>query len=153
MRALETKLPPVALTLILAVVAWSLAYVTPQVTFHIPFQTIIVVLLLIAGAAISIAGVYSFRVGNTTVNPTTPSESSSVVTTGVYGYSRNPMYVGFGLALLAVVVHLGNLTCCLVIPFYVAYMNRFQIKPEEQALLGKFGAPFAAYMDRVRRWI
>ena len=63
------------------------------------------------------------------------------------------MYVGFGLALLAVVIFVGNIFSVLVVPVYLAYMNRFQIEPEERALRAKFGEPFLAYMAAVRRWL
>jgi protein-S-isoprenylcysteine O-methyltransferase Ste14 len=92
-------------------------------------------------------------VSHTTVNPTTPNGTTSLVTSGVYRYTRNPMYVGFGLALLAVVVYLGSIASSLVLPLYVVYMNRFQIRPEERMLLEKFGEPFATYLRNVRRWL
>jgi protein-S-isoprenylcysteine O-methyltransferase Ste14 len=63
------------------------------------------------------------------------------------------MYLGFGLALLALVIFVGNAFSVLVVPAYVAYMNRFQIAPEERALLAKFGPPFRDYMAKVRRWL
>lgn len=153
MNRLETKIPPVALTLLLAVAAWQLKALFPQTSLSFAFQTQFAACFFVAGVAISLAGVYAFRVSHTTVNPTTPNGTTSIVTSGIYRYTRNPMYVGFGLALLAVVVHLGCLASCLVLPLYVVYMNRFQIRPEERMLLKKFGAPFAAYTCNVRRWL
>jgi protein-S-isoprenylcysteine O-methyltransferase Ste14 len=153
MNLLETKLPPVALTLLLAVVAWFLAYVFPLASLNFAFQALFAACFLVTGAAISLAGVYAFRVSHTTVNPTTPNGTTSLVTSGVYRYTRNPMYVGFGLALLAVVVYLGSIASSLVLPLYVVYMNRFQIRPEERMLLEKFGEPFATYLRNGRRWL
>jgi protein-S-isoprenylcysteine O-methyltransferase Ste14 len=75
------------------------------------------------------------------------------VTSGVYRHSRNPMYVAlasllFGLA-AALDVPLGFLGPLL----FITYMNRFQIRPEEKALEARFGAPYLAYKQRVRRWL
>lgn len=72
---------------------------------------------------------------------------------GVYCFSRNPMYLGFLLALAGWIVYLSNVLAALLLPAFVAYMNRFQIKPEERALLTKFGPSFAHYMAAVPRWL
>jgi protein-S-isoprenylcysteine O-methyltransferase Ste14 len=50
-------------------------------------------------------------------------------------------------------VYLSNVASALLLPVFVAYMNQYQIKPEERALLAKFGEQYAQYMSRVRRWI
>ena len=101
----------------------------------------------------AIAGVMAFRDKRTTVNPLTPSASSSVVSSSVYRVSRNPMYLGFLLALAGWAVYLSNAGAALLLPAFVAYLTQYQIKPEEHALLAKFGSEFAQYMSRVRRWL
>jgi protein-S-isoprenylcysteine O-methyltransferase Ste14 len=75
------------------------------------------------------------------------------VTTGVYRFTRNPMYLGFLLALIAWGIFLGNIVSALMPLLFVAYMNRFQISPEERALRARFGAPYVAYQSSVRRWL
>ena len=69
------------------------------------------------------------------------------------GYSRNPMYLGFLLLLLALACYLMNVAAMALLPLFVLYMNRFQIAPEERFLLQKFGAEYQAYCERVRRWL
>jgi protein-S-isoprenylcysteine O-methyltransferase Ste14 len=81
----------------------------------------------------------------------TPQQSSSLVATGIYRFSRNPMYPGFLLALLGWSVYLANWIAALLLPVFVVYMNRFQIQPEGRALLQKFGAQFSEYAAAVRR--
>lgn len=83
----------------------------------------------------------------------TPEASSAIVTTGIYRISKNPMYLGFLLTLAGLGLYLGNAVAALFLPAFVGYLNRFQIRPEERALLARFGAPFSEYMGRVRRWI
>ena len=100
-----------------------------------------------------LAGVVAFRANKTTVNPLDPGAASTVVSNGIYRYSRNPMYLGFLLALAAWAVYLSSVVAALFLPAFVAYMNRFQIQPEERMLLAKFGPAFSQYMQAVRRWV
>ena len=83
----------------------------------------------------------------------TPGLATSIVTTGVYRLSRNPMYVGFLLMLAAWGVFLANVLSVLLLPLFVVYLNRFQIISEENALLAKFGDDYARYLRSVRRWV
>ena len=80
-------------------------------------------------------------------------QSSSVVASGVYRHSRNPMYLGLLLVLSGWALYLSNAAPALLLPAFVGYMNRFQIEPEERILAAKFGAPFTDYVAAVRRWL
>lgn len=153
MRALELKVPPVPLAAVFAAAMFGLSWLTPSGHFVATGSQVAALGLALSGAAVALAGVFSFRANKTTVNPLTPTASSTVVSTGVYRFSRNPMYLGFLLALTGWAVYLSNAFAVLLLPAFVAYMNRFQIKPEERALLAKFGPRFAEYMAAVRRWL
>ena len=95
----------------------------------------------------------SLRRARTTVNPLRPERASALVTTGVYRITRNPMYVGMALMLLAWAVLLASPAALAGPVTFIAYMNRFQIGPEEDALDTLFGPDYAAYRSRVRRWL
>jgi protein-S-isoprenylcysteine O-methyltransferase Ste14 len=82
-----------------------------------------------------------------------PETTATIVTAGIYCVTRNPMYLGIAFVLLGWAIYLANLAALLLVPAFIAYMTRFQIKPEERALLEKFGSNFADYMAAVRRWI
>lgn len=153
MRTLETKIPPVLLTVLLGLAAFSLSKANPESSFSFVGQFVAGGICLVTGVLISLLGVKAFQDHRTTVNPTTPESTSQIVCIGVYRHTRNPMYVGFGLVLLAAVLFMGNAASFLVIPVYVVYITHFQIKPEERALLAKFGAPYREYMASVRRWL
>ena len=153
MQALELKVPPVPLTAIFAAAMFGLSLLSPSANFVLPGSNIASLGLVLLGAVIALAGVAAFRANKTTVNPLTPSASATVVSTGVYRFSRNPMYLGFLLALAAWAAYLSNALAVMLLPAFVAYVNRFQIKPEERALLAKFGADFSEYMVAVRRWV
>lgn len=153
MRILELKIPPVALTVIFAVVMWATSVVFSVASVPLPGAAIIAVAIAFVGGAIGVAGVFAFRQHSTTVNPMHPETTASVVTVGIYRVTRNPMYLGLALVLVGWSVYLANVASLLLVLVFVAYMTLFQIKPEERALLGKFGPDFADYMTTVRRWI
>ena len=153
MQWLELKIPPVLVWLVMAGAMLGVSYSAPGMSFMLPGSSAIALALVALGGALAAAGVMAFRRRGTTVNPLTPGASSSVVGSGVYRVSRNPMYLGFLLALAGWAVYLSNAGAAVLLPAFVAYMTRYQIKPEERALLAKFGSEFAAYMSRVRRWL
>jgi protein-S-isoprenylcysteine O-methyltransferase Ste14 len=82
-----------------------------------------------------------------------PESSSSLVVSGIYKLTRNPMYLGLLLVLLGWAIYLTNVLVFLLLPAFILYINRFQIAPEERALTALFGQEFAAYKSRTRRWL
>lgn len=155
MNSLELRIPPLALALLFAFAMALLAWLLPGVAMARPGWALAAVAALpaLAGAGFALAGVMAFRRAHTTVNPMTPGSSSSVVTTGVYRWSRNPMYVGFLLVLAGWAIFLGHPVAALLLPLFVTTMNRVQIVPEERVLQAKFGPAYADYRRRVRRWL
>jgi protein-S-isoprenylcysteine O-methyltransferase Ste14 len=150
---LELKVPPVALALIFAAAMWVVSVYTPSLTMAIPWRSVLAVAVAAAGVAFALAAVRAFRRANTSVNPTKPEATSTVVASGVYGVSRNPMYVGLLLVLTGWAIFLCHELTLLFLPAFVAYMNRFQIAPEERALSARFGSAYATYKRSVRRWL
>lgn len=150
---LELRVPPLAVAAIVAAGMYLMSTVSTDVRLLLPGQLIVAVLLGVAGLGTAMAGVVAFRVHRTTVDPLRPDAATSVVSSGIYRHSRNPMYLGFALMLAAWAVQLGSAVALIGVPLFVFYMNRFQILPEERLLREKFGAPYQAYLGRVRRWI
>ena len=155
MDTLELRIPPVVVVLAVAALMWLVARLAPELVVDIPRGTrrLIFVLLAIGGALFAVAGVWSFRRAKTTVNPTQPEASSSVVTSGVYRFSRNPMYLGMLLGLVGWAIYLSSALAFLGPIIFVVYMNRFQIGPEERMLSTKFGDEYQHYRQSVRRWL
>jgi protein-S-isoprenylcysteine O-methyltransferase Ste14 len=145
--------PPLVVGLAIAGVMWLMAWVLPEYRFTLPFRMQMAQIVAVAGFVVAAWGVVAFRRAGTTVNPMKPESSSSLVSSGIYSYTRNPMYLGFLLALLAWAIYLSHPAAFLVLPLFVVYMNRFQIVPEERALASMFGETFLSYMSRVRRWL
>jgi protein-S-isoprenylcysteine O-methyltransferase Ste14 len=151
--ALELKVPPVAIVFAVAVGMWLLSRSTAALRFAMPGRVAVAVVLAGMGFAISAAGVMHFRRAKTTVNPLNPEAATAMVTSGIYRFSRNPMYLGFLIALTGWAAFLSHVLAFALLPVFVAYMNRFQIMAEERALAAKFGRQFSDYRNSVRRWV
>ena len=153
MNALELKVPPLGLALLLAVAMWFVAMQLPSLAISVPWNHLFATAISCVGVIFLLAGGYAFHRAKTTVNPTKPNTTSSIVTSGVYRRSRNPMYVGALFALAGWAVFLSNALPFVFLPAFVMYMNRFQILPEERVLSAKFGAEYETYKRAVHRWL
>ncbi len=153
MAALDLKIPPPVVGLAVAGLVYGIARLVPEAGFDHPLRPWVALVIAVTGLAIDLSALNAFFRHRTTANPLSPQRSSSVVTSGIYRFSRNPMYLGMLLLLTAWAVWRGNGAAFLALPLFVLYITVFQIKPEEQILRAKFGAPYEAYLRRVRRWI
>lgn len=104
------------------------------------------------GSLVILISVIQFLIQKTTTDPLNPNKASKLVTNGIYNFTRNPMYLGMLLFLLAYGLKLGNAFNTLVAAGFVSYMNHFQIKPEEEALKKIFGQEYNIYCKLTRRW-
>ncbi len=148
---LNNKIPPVLVVLFFAGLMALIAHYS--VIDFSAFITYIAVIFVGIGVIFCIAGVVSFRLAKTTVNPNNPEQASELVTKGIYRISRNPMYVGFAFILLGWGVWLMSIWAIICIVGFIAYITQFQIIPEERALIKIFGQQYVDYMNRVRRWL
>jgi len=153
MNALELKVPPPVIALVLAALMWLVSQYEPTLDFHLPWRTAVAITLFGSGIAIAPAALLEFYRANTTVNPLNPDAATVMVTSGIYRVSRNPMYLGLLLALFGWAVWLSHLLTFALPPLFVLFINRFQIVPEERTLSTKFGVQFNAYTRAVRRWV
>ena len=108
MNALALRIPPavvfVAAALLMKLASWAL----PAWHVDVPGRDVPAAAAAIAGLLLGIAGILSFQRAKTTVHPMRPSEASSLVTTGIYTRTRNPMYLGLLMGLIAWGVYLGH---------------------------------------------
>ena len=153
MQKLETKIPPVVVFMIAALLIWLVSKYTPTIDLPTEIRWVIILSFLLFGAVMGLSGVFSFLKEKTTVNPIEPEKATSLVDSGVYKISRNPMYLALALVLIAFSVYLKSLWSLIIVLLFMVYMTRFQIFPEERAMIKLFGEEYADYMKRVRRWI
>lgn len=147
---LELRIPPLLLVLLLVGAVATLS--VQSVEAVTPARAVLAGLLLLVGTGLALAGVVAFRRKGTTVDPRDPGRSAALVTRGIYRYTRNPMYLGFLLWLLAVSLWFASVLGAMLCVAFVGWMNRFQIGPEERILARRFPQEFEAYRQRVRRW-
>ena len=152
MSTLNNKIPPPVVALIFAAISWGLAEIAPPSLDYNP-NYLIAGAFFTTGLSIALTAIYLFFKQKTTINPHTPHKSSSLVITGLYKITRNPMYLGLLLILTALAVMSANVISLCVLPGFIAYINQFQIKPEESHLITIFGEDYINYKKQVRRWL
>ena len=145
---LDTKIPPPIVTLII----FTIIYLFDLKEYNLNTDVISVVILFI-GIIFIISAVVQFVNRKTTVNPTKPYKTTSLVITGAYKITRNPMYLGMLLIIISFAFYKASIICLILIPFFIFYINKFQIEPEEFEMRKKFGKEYEDYCKKVDRWI
>lgn len=150
---LQTRIPPPVYAGLTALAMWGLdSYLPIFQLLAAPWHRFGVCLIVLALLA-DLWSLWLFFRARTTPNPLKPQHTSQLVTTGLYRYTRNPMYVGMLLMLIGWAIYLGSLSPWLIVPFFVWVINTQQIVPEEAFLAQKFGARYQAYQQSVPRWL
>jgi protein-S-isoprenylcysteine O-methyltransferase Ste14 len=152
MSSLELKIPPPVVAVLVAVAMWRIALAVPSSTPP-SFHLVLAVVLAVAGVACAVSGAVAFRRAKTTTNPMDPQAATALVVTGIYRVTRNPMYVGLCVVLVAWAAFLWSAWALLGPLVFVAYIARFQIAPEEKVLAALFGGEYSAYKAKVRPWL
>jgi protein-S-isoprenylcysteine O-methyltransferase Ste14 len=153
MQVLENKIPPPIVAVIFVLLMWGIAQVVPGLEISFPIRITLTLLFLMLGLSIILAGVITFNRVKTTINPLKPETASSLVTTGIYHFSRNPMYLGMAILLVAWAAYLASPAALLGVVGFVLCINQFQIAPEERAIAALFGQEFVDHQSQVRRWL
>lgn len=147
------RIPPGLVALAGGLTIWAIARYVPASRIALPGSRELAAVFFAIGVALMSLGVASFLRARTSVDPLHPEKASTLVVTGIYRFTRNPMYLGFALMLLALTLRLAVWPGLFVVALFVAWMNRFQIRPEEEALEARFGDAARDYRRAVRRWI
>ena len=121
---------------------------------HPHLQNTLSLIFLIIGFVIIFSATKEFKKSDTTVNPMKPEISTSLVTSGIFKYTRNPMYLGLTSILLASCFYFSSLLGIIVyVPLFILYITVFQIIPEEETMKDLFNDEYLDYCSKVRRWI
>jgi protein-S-isoprenylcysteine O-methyltransferase Ste14 len=142
--------PPVLMGIHLAaalLLGWLVPLPLPVQVFVYSIGWIVVIL----GLAAAFGGLRQLIRAHTSPNPHAPT--TSVVTTGVYRFTRNPIYIGYLCMLIGIPLVFGNYWGLALSPLQVVLFNRLIIRHEEAYLSGKFGAEYLDYKHKVRRWL
>lgn len=153
MRALQLKIPPAVLALAFGGVMSAVAANLPATAFILPYGRHVGAGLAVFGIVLVLVGMFAFMRHRTTVDPHQPDRASALVTTGIYRFTRNPMYLGFLFVLSGWALLAGNWIAVALVPIFVVALNKLQIEPEERILEEHFGDAYRDYTQRTRRWI
>lgn len=153
MATFELKVPPPVVALVVGGAMWLVAEATPRSTELLPAGRWVGGAFAAAGIGLMVLAGMQFWRARTTVNPMRPHRSSRLVVSGVYRFTRNPMYIGDLLLLVGWAFFLAAPVALVLPAVFVLYMNRFQIGPEERTLLSLWGPAYGDYLKKVRRWI
>lgn len=104
-----------------------------------------------AGIFLAAIGARLFSQAGTNIIPFT--KSTSLVTEGVFSFSRNPMYTGMTFALVGLAIILNGMLAWLVVVLFFAIIRFYFIKNEEALMETTFGNDYVEYKASVRRWL
>ena len=148
---MSTKIPPPIVTLIFGLIIFFSKSLFPICNFD--NSNYVSLIFLIFGFIILITAVKSFKKHQTTINPLNPDQASTLVNSGIFSFTRNPMYLGMLFILLSISFNFNILGGIIICFLFKIYITRFQIIPEEKAMEKIFGKDFVEYKKKVRRWI
>lgn len=150
-EVLDTKIPPPIVAIFIGVCIYFSRGWLPQFESDSLFYAGLGFELL--AVVINLTAIFSFIKDKTTINPVKPHTATSLVTTGVFAFSRNPMYLGLLLFLFGFALQFNVIGGIPLLVLFVLYTHTFQILPEERAMLEIFGNEYRDYMKQVRRWL
>ena len=148
---MKNKIPPPVVTLFFGLCIYSSQEYFPE--YNLKFLTIVSYISYFAGLSILVLAVSLFKKQNTTVNPIKIENASFLVTSGIFEYSRNPMYLGMVLILLGLALMFNLIGGTLFTLLFTIYITKFQIRPEEEVMERLFGDDFLKYKHNVRMWL
>ena len=145
------KIPPPLLVFILII---SNYYSSKKIDLILlPNQNLISFIILLIGVVILIYPIFKFIKSKTTIDPIKFKKVNKLISSGIYKYSRNPMYLGLLMIVTSTSIFYLNIFSITTPILFVCWINRFQIKREEEFLTEKFGNEYLSYKKKTRRWI
>ena len=148
---MKTKIPPPIVALICIAINYLSTYLMNPI--KVPNIEKIGGLILFIGLLTAMLAILLFKKNKTTVNPMSPLKTTTLVTTGIFSITRNPMYLGLFFVISSTILFFGSWFGITSLMFYVWYINKFQIIPEEEAMEKLFGNKYHEYRQNVRKWI
>ena len=148
---MKNTVPPPIVTLICALLIYLTKPFFSELIFNYSAQMSL--FFLISGLIIILISFQRFKKEKTTINPIKIEKASSLVTNGIFKYSRNPMYLAMVLILISVGIKFNFYGGFIIVVFFVLFITYFQILPEEKAMLKLFDKDFINYKNKTRRWL
>jgi protein-S-isoprenylcysteine O-methyltransferase Ste14 len=142
---MKARIPPPVVFLICGLSMFLIHRLTPSSDVDFLYRTSLFLVVLLAGLCVLVLGAANILKRKTTIHPDRKSLShpTSLVANGIFGYSRNPVYLGMATMLVAWIIFLANWLTVLGVIVFLAFITQYQIKPEEEALGKIFGEDYA----------
>ena len=151
---MKTMIPPPLVALIAMLLTFLSRNYLDIFYLHPHLQRTLFILFLVIGISVIFLATRQFKVSKTTVNPLKPEAASSLVTSGIFNRTRNPMYLGLTSLLISFSIYFSSVFGIIIyLPLFVSYITIFQIIPEEDAMNKLFSNDYKSYCLKVRRWI
>tara|TARA_B100000945_G_scaffold305002_1_gene291050 strand:+ start:1557 stop:2003 length:447 start_codon:yes stop_codon:yes gene_type:complete len=148
---MNNKIPPPIVTLFFGLCIYLSRSYFPE--FSNSVLNLLSIISFVVGIFVFAAAVSSFKKQKTTVNPISIENASSLVVSGIFKYSRNPMYLGMSFVLLGLTFKFNLMGGLLFTGIFMLFITIFQIKPEEVAMEKLFDQEWKDYTKNVRRWL
>lgn len=149
--AAQRKILPPAWFLLSLIAAASMHRYVPVATLFTAPLRYFGVALIVCGLALAVVAARLFTRHDTAIKPFEPS--TALVTTGVYRFTRNPMYLSMLMILAGAAWYLGTAGAFAPLPVLALILDQRFVRHEEAMLEQTFGASYADYRRRVRRWL
>lgn len=151
---MKTKIPPPLVALIAMLLTFLSRNYLDIFYLHPHLQRTLFLLFLVIGVSVIFLATRQFKISKTTVNPLKPESASSLVTSGIFSRTRNPMYLGLTSLLISFSIYFSSVFGIIIyLPLFISYITIFQIIPEEDAMNKLFSNDYKSYCLKVRRWI
>ena len=151
---MKTKIPPPLVALIAMLLTFLSRDYLDIFYLHPHLQRTLFLLFLVIGVSVIFLATRQFKISKTTVNPLKPETASSLVTSGIFRRTRNPMYLGLTSLLISFSIYFSSVFGIIIyLPLFISYVTIFQIIPEEDAMNKLFSNDYKSYCLKVRRWI
>ena len=148
---MNNKIPPPIVTLFFGLCIYFSRSYFP--VFSGSLLNFLSISFFVYGIFVFAAAVISFKKQKTTVNPISIENASSLVVSGIFKQTRNPMYLGMSFVLLGLTFKFNVIGGLLFTGIFMLFITVFQIKPEEVAMEKLFDQEWKDYTKNVRRWL
>ena len=148
---IKTKIPPPLVALTFGFLINYTKSIFPKI--EIKWGDVFGSIIIIFGIIIILSAIVLFKKYKTTITPLKPSKATKLIVSGVYKFSRNPMYLGLLMIVISTSIFYLNIFSIVTPVLFVSWINRFQIGREEIFLTEKFGKEYILYKTKTRRWI
>ena len=145
--------PPPLLALLCIIAGFIAGHYAPLAFFPGPPALRIAVASVVFVSAIAIVVVARRELIKHHEHPNPYKPTGAIVSTGIYGRTRNPIYIALHIVVLALAIAANNAWLLVAMPVLFVLLEFGVVRAEERYLAGKFGAEYAAYRQKVRRWL